>query len=141
MARARLVPVLALLAATLSAAPAHPQAALDPASSQGLAETLRMLLDPTLRQGAIAGNPGAAAADAQMRALVGTGPLQHEFYSLAAAIMNDLTRSSGGDATAMLQTLERARMEPAAFAASLSPATQQKLRDFAAKVQQQQQRR
>ena len=137
MARAPLAPVLALVAVILSTAPAHPQAPLDPAASQGLSETLRMLLDPTLRQGAIAGNPGAAAADAQMRALVGTGPLQQEFYSLAGDIMNDLTRSSGGDVSKMLQTLERARTEPAAFAASLSPATQQKLRDFAAKVQQQ----
>lgn len=58
---------VALVAASLAlliALPGRASAqALDPASAQALAQTLRMLQDPTLRGAAIAKDPKAAAID------------------------------------------------------------------------------
>jgi hypothetical protein len=93
-----------------------------------------MLLDPTLRSAAIAGNPQAAAADQQIRALTGSDALTQELFALAADVFQELTQASGGDATKMAQTLDAARTDPAGFAALLSPATQERLRQLSIKI-------
>lgn len=126
--------VLGLAAAVLWSSPGSSQT-LDPRSSAGLDAVLRILMDPTQRQGAISGSPEATAADARVRSIMGSEALRQEFYALAALVMSDLVRSTGGDVGKMTESLERARTDPAAFAASLSPATREQLRAFAAKVE------
>jgi hypothetical protein len=114
-------------------APAHGQR-LDPASSEALAATLRMLQDPALRGAAIAKDPKAGAIDSQMRGLMGSEKLVAEFYDLAAQIFDELTRNSGGDAQKAMQALERGRTDPTGFAAMLSPRTLERLRELSSKV-------
>lgn len=121
------------LAALAAAGPAAAQS-LDPASQDALNATIRILLDPVSRSAELAKNPHGAAVDQQVRGLAGSDALAQEFYAVAAEVMNDLTRGTGGDAHKMLEAAERAKTDPAAFAAMLSPATQQRLRDLAAKL-------
>jgi hypothetical protein len=125
---------LLLLALLLgSVAPLHAQT-LDPASQEALAATLGLLRDPARRGPAIAGNPQAAGIDTQIQGLAGSSELAQQIYELAAEVFNDLTRSSGGDVGKMSRTLEDAQRDPAAFAAMLSPATLQRLREIAVKI-------
>ena len=96
----RVVVVLALLAA----APVTAQP-LDAASSDALAATLRMLQDPALRGAAIAATPQAAAVDQQIQSIAGSPALTQEIYALAAQVMSELARSSGGDVNRMVEIL------------------------------------
>src|SRR3989442_5056358 len=106
---------------------------LDAASAQALAATLRMLQDPAARSAAIAGNPQASAADSQLQALAGSANMQ-ELYALAAEIFSELASNSGGDVGKMSQALSRGTNDPVAFAATLSPATLQRLRELSVKI-------
>jgi hypothetical protein len=104
-------------------------------NDEALSATLRMLLDPTLRSAALAGSPQGGALDQQVRALTnGSDALTQELFALAADVFQELTQASGGDATKMAQTLDRARTDPASLAAMLSPATQERLRQLSIKI-------
>jgi len=120
-------------AALILAGPAAAQP-LDATSQDALNQTLRILLDPASRGAAIATTPQGAALDQQLRGLAGSDALTQEFYALAGQILTELVQNTGGDAQKMLQAVERAQSDPAGFASMLSPATQQRLRDFAVKI-------
>ena len=108
--------------------------ALDPASQEALSATLKMLMDPSLRSPEIAKNQQATAIDKQVQSMMGSEQLQQEFYALAAQIFQELTSNSGGDVSKMSEALERAKADPAAFAAILSPQTLQRLRELSIKI-------
>jgi len=108
--------------------------ALDPTSQDALNKTLQILLDPGARNAEIAKSPVGSAMDQQVRALAGSDALTQEFYALAGQVLADLAQNTGGDAQKMLQAVERAKTDPAGFAAMLSPATQQRLRDLSVKI-------
>lgn len=129
---ARLAAVLALVGA-LGAAPVGAQP-LDPAASDALAATLRMLVDPALRAAAVAGNPQARPVDQQVRALTGSDALTQELFALAADVFRELTQATGGDATTIALTLDRARTDPGGFAAMLSPPTLERLRQLSIRI-------
>jgi hypothetical protein len=107
---------------------------LDPAGQEALAATLTLLGDPALRAAAIAGSPQAAAIDTQVQGLTGSPQLAQEFYELAGQVFDELVRTSGGDIPKMNEALDRAKGDPAAFAALLSPDTLQRLRELAVKI-------
>jgi hypothetical protein len=107
---------------------------LDPRSQDALGQTLQIMLDPSARAAELAKNPQGATVDQQVRALTGSDALTQEFYAVAGQVLSELTQNSGGDAQKMLQAVERAKADPAGFAAMLSPATQQRLRDLAVKL-------
>jgi hypothetical protein len=128
----RLVPAVALaLLASAGSTGAQP---LDPRSQDALGQTLQILLDPNARAAELAKNPQGTTVDQQVRALTGSDALTQEFYAVAGQVLSELTQNSGGDAQKMLQAVERAKADPAGFAAMLSPATQQRLRDLAVKL-------
>ena len=106
---------------------------LDPTSQDALSKTLQILLDPNARGGELAKNSQGSAVDQQVRALAGSDALTQELYAMAGRVLTELVQSTGGDTQKMLQALERAKIDPAGFAAMLSPATQQGLRDLAVK--------
>lgn len=132
----RIVAAALVLLAGLALPPAPPvrAQALDAASREALGATLRMLQDPALRGAAISGSPQAGAADGQLQSLGGSPQLTQELYGLAAEVFADLARGTGGDVQKMSEALERGRTDPAGFAAMLSPATLQKLRELSVKV-------
>ena len=132
MSPRRLVPMVALaLLASAGSTAAQP---LDPSSQDVLSQTLQILLDPNARAAELAKNPQGATVDQQVRALTGSDALTQEFYAVAGQVLSELTQNSGGDAQKMLQAVERAKADPAGFAAMLSPQTQQRLRDLAVKL-------
>jgi hypothetical protein len=122
----------ALLVVTCSATPTHAQA-LDPASADALATTLRMLADPAMR-GKIIADPTAAEVDRQVQGMAGSSALVQEVYGLAADVFADLTRNSNGDPRAMSEALDRAKSDPAGFAAMLRPETLERLRALSVKI-------
>ena len=128
----RLVPVVAL--ALLTSAGSTGAQPLDPRSQDALGQTLQIMLDPDARAAELAKNPQGVTADQQVRALTGSDALTQEFYAVAGQVLTELTQNSGGDAQKMLQAVERAKADPAGFAAMLSPATQQRLRELAVKL-------
>ena len=131
----RKIALIGMALAVLLAAPGPLRAqALDPASQEALSATLKMLMDPALRSPEIAKNQQATAIDKQVPSMMGSEQLQQEFYALAAQIFQELTSNSGGDASKMNEALERAKGDPAAFAALLSPATLQRLRELSIKI-------
>lgn len=115
-----------------SAMPALAQA-LDPAAAQALATTLRMLADPAARGEILATDPAAAAVDKQVQSLAGS-QLAQEVYGIAAEVFADLARSSGGDPRQLSEALDRAKSDPAGFAAMLRPETLERIRGLAAKI-------
>jgi hypothetical protein len=129
----RLAAALALALAL--GTPGTPAAqSLDPAAAEALAAAMKMLLDPAQRAAAIAGSPQAGPIDQDIRALTRSDALTQELYALAAQIFSELTQASGGDPTKMSQTLERARTDPAGFAAGLSPQTLERLHQLSIKI-------
>jgi hypothetical protein len=123
----------ALLLMIGSATPA-PAQALDPASADALATTLRMLADPASRGRIIASDPTAAEVDRQVQGMAGSSALVQEVYGLAADVFADLTRNSNGDPRAMSEALDRAKTDPAGFAAMLRPETLERLRALSIKI-------
>jgi hypothetical protein len=123
----------ALLLLIGSATPA-PAQALDPASADALATTLRMLANPASRGRIIASDPTAAEVDRQVQGMAGSSALVQEVYGLAADVFADLTRNSNGDPRAMSEALDRAKTDPAGFAAMLRPETLERLRALSIKI-------
>jgi hypothetical protein len=130
----RLITLLALgltLGLGATAVAAQP---LDAASTEALAAVLRLLQDPAARGAVIAGHPEAAAMDRNIQALMGSPALTQEFYELAAQVFTDLVQGSGGDLGRMQRSLADGQRDPTGFAAFLSPATLQHLRDLSGRV-------
>ena len=122
------------LAAALAVAPPLGAQTLDPLTAKALAEALRVIQDPALRQTAIAKDPKAVEADRQARALAGSDKTTQDFYEFAIDIFVDLMLSAGGDMKKINETLERAKADPAAFAATLSPRNRERLKELSTKV-------
>jgi hypothetical protein len=129
----RVVTLLALVSVLALAGPLGAQP-LDPTATEALATTLKTLLDPTQRSAAIANNPQAAPIDQQIRSLTGSEALTQEFYALALDVFSELTQAAGGDITKMSEMLDRGKSDPAGLVAMLSPQTQERLRQFSAKI-------
>ena len=129
----RKIALVALAVVLAGPGPLRAQA-LDPASQEALSATLKMLTEPSLRSPEIAKNQQATAIDKQVQSMLGSEQLREEFYALAAQIFQELTSNSGGDASKMNEVLERAKADPAAFAAMLSPQTLQRLRELSIKI-------
>jgi hypothetical protein len=126
--------LLIALSTLASAATPLPAQTLDPAAAAALATTLRMLADPASRGQILATDPAAAAVDKQVQGMAGSSQLAEEVYGLAAEVFADLARSSGGDPRRLSEALERAKSDPAGFAAMLRPETLERLRGLATKI-------
>src|SRR5260370_41200349 len=85
----------ALLLLICSATPTHSQA-LDPASADALATTLRMLADPAARGRIIATDPTAAGVARQVPGMACAATLGREGQGAAAGVVAALGRSTRG---------------------------------------------
>ena len=126
--------IVTLAALSLAVAPSLGAQTLDPQTAKALAEAIRVIQDPALRQTAITKDRKAVEADRQVRALAGSEPVTQEFYQFAIDIFVDLMQSAGGDMKKITETLERAKSDPAAFAATLSPRNRERLKQLSTKV-------
>jgi hypothetical protein len=128
--------IAVLAALLLLVLPAPPPCAqtLDPAAAEALAATLRMLADPSARGQILATDANAAAVDRQVQGMAGSSQLAQEVYGLAAEVFADLARSTGGDPRQLGAALDRAKSDPAGFAAMLRPETLDRLRALAVRI-------
>ena len=55
-------------------------------------------------------------------------------YGLASEVLEDLIAETNGDPAKLMQLMELAKKDPAAFAAKLSPEKQKKLRELTRKI-------
>jgi hypothetical protein len=99
-----------------------------------LAEMLKALTVPGAKGAPPGGGTGAAEVDQQVRALTGSPQLTQEVYNLAAQVLAELMQTSGGDMGKVFDTLERAKSDPAAFMATLSPQTRDRLKELSDKI-------
>ena len=129
----RTATVFTLLVVLAAASPLGAQP-LDPTATEALATTLKTLIDPTQRSGAIAGNPQATSIDQQIRSLTGSEALTQDFYALALDVFSELTVAAGGDITKLSEILDRGKTDPAGLVSMLSPQTQERLRQFSVKI-------
>jgi hypothetical protein len=126
--------VLLMLLAHLFTVTQTPAQTADSPSADSLGAALKILTDPTGKGLSPGSDPAAAEIDRQVQALTGSPQLAQEVYALAAQVFADLLKSNGGDIGKVMETLERGRTDPAAFAAGLSPQTLQRLSELSAKV-------
>ena len=107
---------------------------LDAASLQALQETTKLLQDPKLRNAAIANDPKSQYIDNQVRSIGVSSENAEAIYKLSADVMDELVRKTGGDATKMIQILEKAKNNPKNFAESLSPEFRAKLKELSKQI-------
>jgi hypothetical protein len=98
------IALLAALSLLVLPAPSLSAQTLDPAAAEALAATLRMLADPAARG------------------------------QILAEVFADLARSTGGDPRQLSAALDRAKSDPAGFAAMLRPETLDRLRALATRI-------
>ena len=131
----RLATALGLALSLLVPFPAPlPAQTLDPAAAEALATTLRLLADPAARGQILANDPAAAAIDKQVQGMAGSSQLAQEVYGLAVEVFADLARNTDGDPRRLSEALDRAKSDPAAFAALLRPETLERLRALATRI-------
>src|SRR5690349_7157653 len=94
-----------------------------------------MLQDPSTRGGSGGMDARTPPTDPRLHALAESPELNQEFYELAAAIFAEMTEAAGGDVSKMDEAVARAKSDPAAFAASLSPATRARLRALGERIE------
>lgn len=104
---------------------------LDQHSERARAQTRELLTNPTQRERAA--NESQATRDAHTKAKE-LGTDIDGVYQLSADIMDELVKHTGGDVNIMKALMEQAARDPAAFARSLKPEQQQKIRELALPV-------
>lgn len=104
---------------------------LDPASREALAKTLQLLTSPKAREANFRANPNQKEADDRVTALAGSEQNKQEIYELSAEIFDDMIKEAKGDATKVMEILEKARKNPEEFARKLKEKQQTRLRKIA----------
>lgn len=94
-----------------------------------------MLNNPSERNQAVGKDAKAQWIDQQVKSLAGSSENADAIYALAADIMENVAEEANGDPEAMLKALEKAKSNPEAFAAKLSPNQREKLRSIAGQLQ------
>jgi len=122
---------VAFIALVIPAAPLQAQR-VDSGSAPALSEMLKSLTAPGAK--GLGTGTGSGDIDQQVRALTGSPELTQELYNLAAQVLGELLQSSGGDMNKVFDTLSRARSDPEAFAATLSPQTRDRLKDLSDRI-------
>lgn len=106
---------------------------LDPVAADALAATLRSL-GARAAQGTNGSPRQIPDLDPRIHALAESPELTREVYELAGEIFTEIADRAGGDPDKMSEALARGKSDPSAFASSLSPATQERLRALASKL-------
>ncbi len=111
---------------------------------QALRDTQELLNDSSARQKVIQGNAKAEAADKKVDGVAkgNDGKIDQktkdQVYQLSGDALSDLAKQQGGDADAMLKTIEKAQADPEGFYNSLSPETREKVKALSREISSQQ---
>jgi hypothetical protein len=111
-----------------------PAETLDPAAADALQKTQALLLDPQARKNIMLNDPKAASMDAQVKSLAGSDQNTQAIYALAASILGNLANSASGDPEKMMELIQKAQKDPAAFAKGLTKEQKDDLSSIASKI-------
>ncbi|HXJ82800.1 MAG TPA: hypothetical protein VMS64_29445 [Candidatus Methylomirabilis sp.] len=92
------------------------------------------MTDSSGKAAPLGGGTGSDEIDQQVRALTGSPQLTQEVYNLAAQVLAELVQSTGGDTGKLFDALDRAKSDPEAFVATLSPQTRDRLKELSDKI-------
>ena len=107
-------------------------AGLDAASSQALAETGNLILDPELRADALAQDPASAAAAAKLKALLGSSTQkEQDAYKLGTELFAKIAQEENGDMDKIAARLKALESNPESLGLSMSLAQKEALRALA----------
>ncbi len=115
--------------------PAICVAELDKASSDALDQTLKLMTNEQERTKAISKSPEAARADANAKGAVGSQQNLNQVYEISAIVMADLVKKTNGDVAALNTLMLEAGKNPEKFFNSLSPESQEKIKQLSKKVE------
>lgn len=104
-------------------------------TNEALQKTLKTLKSPTERAAAIQNDPNAKKTDAHVTEITGTEENKEALYDLSAQIMETITQRAKGDPDKMVELLEEAQRNPAAFAESFTPAQKKALKELSKKLE------
>jgi hypothetical protein len=105
------------------------------AEQEALEETVKVLNSPAERQKIINQDPKAQKADAEVEAIVGSGAEKQRVYELSGKLMDKLMKKANGDPAKMMEILENAKRDPAAFAKEFSDEEKKMLKEIGASVE------
>lgn len=136
----RYIFVLCLLGFGLNARAGGPKVAgsEDPTQDQALLKTQETLRSSAGRQEIIHESKAAQEVDQRVKELAGSSASEQEIYDLAADVLGNMKDKSPEQ---MMQILEQAQKDPAAFAKSWTPAQKKKLEELSQRLPAAQQKR
>jgi hypothetical protein len=116
-----------LLCALLGPVPSG-AADLDAPSAEALEKTKELLVNPTLREEALAKDPNAKKADDGVKKLGLSKADEESMYHLSGAVFDSMVKSTGGNVEALQKKLQDYARNPAAFEKDLTPAQREEIR-------------
>jgi hypothetical protein len=114
------------------------QQGLDSASQEALRATLEVMTSPSQRGEVIQSDAKALKANESVTSLMGSPENSEKLYRLASQIMESLAVKTGGDPDKMMQILDQAQRDPAAFAESFTEEQKASLRQLGSLVEKKQ---
>lgn len=119
----------------LTSAAAMGDGKLSAAEEKALADTQAVLKNRQAREKKLAQDPNARKANEILQKLAGSPERAEEMYGLAADLMGNLVKDTGGDPEKMEKILEKAQSDPQGFAETFTPEQQKKLEEIAKKIE------
>jgi len=126
--------MIPLLLVFLSFSPVAFSEPMDANILKALEETQAVIRNPGERADVAAKSPAAQEAARRVDMLGGSAENSEAIFELAAQIMGDLAKQTGGDPDKMQQILDQAAKNPEAFGNRLTPQQKQKLHELSLRL-------
>lgn len=107
---------------------------LDSSSQEALEQTKALLKNREAREKAANENQQSQQAHDRAKKLMGSTSGTDAIYGLSAEVLEHIVKTTDGDSNKMQKLLQQAASNPEAFANSLPPHLQQKIKDVSKKV-------
>jgi hypothetical protein len=105
---------------------------MDEAAAKAMQETNAMMLDPKMREAALAQDPNAKATAEQVKALAKGDPAKEaQLYKMASEAFTKMATEANGDDAKIQEMLEKAKTNPEAFGQNFTEEQKKLLRDLA----------
>lgn len=111
------------------------QAELDQYDQKALQQTQELLKNPSERNKAIANDKAAKDIDAKTGSLAGSAEKKEEIYSIAAQVMEKITKDANGDPEKMKKLLQEAQSNPEAFYNKFDSSQKSQIQNLAGKIE------
>lgn len=132
----KIIKLLFLVAFTSASYMSFANDELDKSSEEALQKTKEVLLDASKRKEAMKDNNKAQEGDKHLESFTGSAQNKEAMYRMSADIMENIVKSTNGDAAAMQKMMEDAQKDPEAFyKAVLTDAQKAQVRGLANEIE------